>query len=63
MAKARMEKPRGNLCDIQLAFVECRQLPTDQNHAVPTREYQTDSSSKTPGPLTKPFGPHLLEAA
>lgn len=49
MAQARLENVRAALCDNQFAPPRLNQLPTNQNHAVPTCEYQTDSSSKQPG--------------
>lgn len=49
MPQARLENVRAALCDNQFAPPRSTQLPTNQNHAVPTCEYQTDSSSKQPG--------------
>jgi hypothetical protein len=36
--------------ELQHLFDSQRQLPTDHDYAVPTREYQTDQSSLKPAP-------------
>ena len=49
-------EPSFGLCD-RLSRTRAnsqRQLPTDHDYAVPTREYQTDQSSLTPAPTAAP---------
>ncbi len=63
-----MENPRENFAapvqmNPAIHAERPRQLPTKHGHAVPTRAYQSDSSSKPPARCAAPISLFLCEVA